>query len=390
MTQAPLFWLKQIAGSLEELQEVPLWGFPPAFPFEACAEKIANILQAPELKITVEATQMRTASEIGSGLGAHFLSTTIELSPLSEPVYWLMAQEDVRKLCAAALSEQPNGVSGKGFTSSVFSEGFYRFLILQAASAIDELGAFSDLTVVIGQSRPIPKEEALCFDIGVRLPKLTVWGRLVCPLSFRAAFKEHFHMTASSLASPRAKEIELTVCAEVGRTQLSVEQFKKAKVGDFIVLDHCSYDPSTQKGTAIFSLNDSPLLRVRLKGDSVKIVDYAFYYEDTHMNEREQFSEEEPPPPENEEEHLWTSSESESNPVEQQLAAQDIQLSLTVEVARLKINLEKLLHLQPGNVLELPIRPEQGVDLSIGGKKMAKAELVKLGDILGVRILQLD
>jgi flagellar motor switch protein FliN/FliY len=47
-----------------------------------------------------------------------------------------------------------------------------------------------------------------------------------------------------------------------------------------------------------------------------------------------------------------------------------------------------LLHLKPGNVLELSVRPEQGVDLSIGGKKVAKAELVKLGDVLGVKILE--
>ena len=61
-----------------------------------------------------------------------------------------------------------------------------------------------------------------------------------------------------------------------------------------------------------------------------------------------------------------------------------------MEIGRLKINLDKLLHLKPGNVLELSVRPEQGVDLSIGGKKMAKAELIKLGDVLGVKILHLE
>src|SRR6185503_14994494 len=102
--------------------------------------------------------------------------------------------------------------------------------------------------------------------------------------------------------------------------------------------------------------------------------------------------EDEPSAPESElpeeENHLWT--ESDESSVEKQLSAQDIQLSLTVEVGRLKINLDKLLQLKPGNILELPIRPEQGVDLSIGGKKMAKAELVKLGDVLGIKILHLN
>ena len=111
------------------------------------------------------------------------------------------------------------------------------------------------------------------------------------------------------------------------------------------------------------------------------------------MSEDESFSDEEEIPEteveeSEKEDHLWA-SEKEENRTEELASELDIQLSLTVEVARLKINLEKLLQLKPGNILELPVRPEQGVDLSIGGKKMAKAELIKLGDVLGVKILHL-
>ena len=119
------------------------------------------------------------------------------------------------------------------------------------------------------------------------------------------------------------------------------------------------------------------------------------------MNENEDLSGEEEPSEESEEipepafeeespkneESLWASDTEESS-LDTLIPTSDIQLSLTVEVARFKINLEKLLQLKPGNVLELPVRPEQGVDISIGGKKVAKAELIKLGDILGVKILQ--
>src|SRR5579862_2102200 len=388
MTDAPFFWIKQISDTLEELKEIPLWGFPPAFPFDACAKKIAQLLNVHDVKITVENTQLRT--DLAAGLGAHLLTTAIELSPLTEPVYWLMAQEDVRKLCTAALSQHPNG---KGLTTTTFQEGFYRFLSLHIAEAIDQLGAFKDLSLKIAPSGPLPKEEALCMDIGIHFPKHTLWGRVVCTHAFRQAFKAHFRMTPSSLSlNPLAKGIDVSLRMEVGQTQLLLSQWRKVKVGDFIVLDHCSFDPSLQKGTAILTLNDAPLLRGRLKGDNLKIVDYAFYHEDI-MNEQDNFPDEEEPseeseelPPEDES-HLW-SSKGES-PVEDHISPSDIQLSLTVEVGRLKINLDKLLHLKPGNVLELSVRPEQGVDLSIGGKKMAKAELIKLGDVLGVKILHL-
>jgi flagellar motor switch protein FliN/FliY len=284
--------------------------------------------------------------------------------------------------------------NSKGFSTPAFQEGFYRFLALYIAEAIYGLGAFKDLSLKIAAPQMPPAEEALCLDIALRSSKHTLWGRIVCPHAFRHAFKAHFSMTPASLSqSSLAKEVSITLRAEVGWTHLSLSRWKEVKVGDFILLDRCSYDPSTNKGTAALALNSTPLLHARLKGESMKIVDYAFYHEET-MNENEHFSdEEEPTEPEGEEhldneEHLWSPLEKESSS-EELISTQEIQLSLTVEVARLKINLDKLLQLRPGNVLELPVRPEQGVDISIGGKKIAKAELIKLGDLLGVKILQL-
>lgn len=93
--------------------------------------------------------------------------------------------------------------------------------------------------------------------------------------------------------------------------------------------------------------------------------------------------ESEPPANEN---HLWSSQ---NGGVENLISPKEIPLTLSIEVARLQINLEKLLQLSPGNILELPVRPEHGVDVVIGGKKVARAELIKLGEVLGVKILQM-
>ncbi len=66
-----------------------------------------------------------------------------------------------------------------------------------------------------------------------------------------------------------------------------------------------------------------------------------------------------------------------------------IPVTLTVEVGRLKMNVEQLLHLSPGNLLEMDVRPEQGIHLLINGVRVGKGELVKVGDVLGVRVTQL-
>ena len=66
-----------------------------------------------------------------------------------------------------------------------------------------------------------------------------------------------------------------------------------------------------------------------------------------------------------------------------------LSVHLIVEVGRMRMSVQQIMDLSAGNVLELPVTPEQGVDLVVNGKKIGKGELVKLGDVLGVRIVQI-
>lgn len=66
----------------------------------------------------------------------------------------------------------------------------------------------------------------------------------------------------------------------------------------------------------------------------------------------------------------------------------EIPLSISVEIGRFQMSIKKLAELAPGNLLELGVRPENGVDLIVNGKCIARAELLRIGDTLGVRILE--
>ncbi len=410
MTEAPLFWLQHIENALSVVSEVPLWGSPPDFPWEKCSEQIASKLQIPDLKVEHRKTQFLTGSELTSGLGASPVDIAIELSPLQGTLHWLMPAEDIAKLTQLVLTPE-NGM--KGFASQQFQEGFYRYLLLNCVEQIDKLQTFQDLSIKLGNAQPLPADGALCIDIGLSHPKTTLWGRLICPPSFHLAFKQHFSTNRPSLlTSPFAKKVDLSLRLELGHAALSYSQWKTVEVGDMIILDRCTYDPQTHKGTVSIVLEQAPLFRARLKENHLKIVEYAYYYEeeksmDTDSPEddyeddipREEGHEEEGfggLPSETDEEiheegddHMWSPEAEQEGNVEQIVSAHDVPLTVSVEVARLKINLEKLLQLKPGNLIELPVRPEQGVDIVINGKKVAKGELIKLGDALGVKILQI-
>lgn len=96
-------------------------------------------------------------------------------------------------------------------------------------------------------------------------------------------------------------------------------------------------------------LGDTPLLMARMKPEGMKILDFAFYQEE---------------------------------------APNTSELTLTAETGHILMPLDKLLHLEPGMMIDLPLRPAQGVDITLEGNKVATGELLKLGETSGVRILE--
>lgn len=76
-------------------------------------------------------------------------------------------------------------------------------------------------------------------------------------------------------------------------------------------------------------------------------------------------------------------------PTPEKMPLGEMAISVVIESARIPLTLDKLLQLQKGNVLELPRLPEEGVDLVVNGNLIAKAELIKIGDRLAVRILDI-
>ena len=66
----------------------------------------------------------------------------------------------------------------------------------------------------------------------------------------------------------------------------------------------------------------------------------------------------------------------------------DIAVLLTAEVGRFNMTAQKLMELRPGNFLRLDVMPENGLDLTINGKKVGRGELICVGEKLGIRILE--
>ncbi|MFN0205568.1 MAG: flagellar motor switch protein FliN [Planctomycetota bacterium] len=67
----------------------------------------------------------------------------------------------------------------------------------------------------------------------------------------------------------------------------------------------------------------------------------------------------------------------------------DIQVSLSVELGRVKLSLEKVTQLTPGALIELGRPAAEPVDVFVNGTPIARAEVVTVGDKYGIRIVEL-
>ncbi len=399
MTQAPLDWIQQIENTLIDTKIIPLSGYAPSFPWEEFSKEIGALFQYTDLKISIKQMKILSGEAISQGFGTNIIPLYLHLTPLEGTIFFLMGKEEINELTTLALTQSH---VNKGFLSSSFKEGFYYYICTEVALKLTELKAFGDLSIKLGKEAPLPQEESLCIDIEILHSKASFFARIVAPASFHKAFKEHFHEKRPlSFNTPAAKRTPVYTAVTIGQTELSITQWKNIHVGDFIALDQCTFDPQTKKGTAFLCLENSPILRLRIKEDHLKIVNYATYHEekhsmdpkipesDEHFDESQEFSSAEVNA-ETDEGHLWSSDLTKADLQEDELTlTAQIPLTLVIAVARLQMPLEELLSLSPGNTLELPVKPQQGVDITIQGKKVAKAELIKLGEMLGVKILRL-
>jgi flagellar motor switch protein FliN/FliY len=278
------------------------------------------------------------------------------------------------------------------------------------------------------QKQDLPSEEEACFmiDLHLAIRGKDVWGRILLSESFKKEWKAFFaHLPPPNLSEEMKSKITTQVSLEIGYCRLNLEEWGKVKEGDFILLDRCSYDPEMQKGNVILALQGKPLFRGRFKENEIKITGYPVYEEVSDAMEEgsfrnrfesdedededlyEDFDDEDDSEFEEDEEDIFAGLEPRQEAPQKEkvverkpaqlapeeettsLSPTDLPLHLTIEVGRILMTAGALMSLAPGNLLELNVSPEQGVDLVINGKKVGRGELIRMGDVLGVRILSL-
>lgn len=370
--ELPLAWARKVDAALLQIDQTLLCGNAPRFDISQLSSLIAAHFDAPSLSVELGDCSWCAAGEIKEGLGSNVISLGISVTPLAGEVIWLMGRDDVAHLTSWLMNGKTRN---RAISSEVLQEGFYRYLAIEALDALQGAEPLKNFSLKISDEGEMLEKNAYCIDVKLTFEKRSCWGCLVLSPRFLISWQRHFAslreiFCLSSIAE--SIEVPLSVCT--GTFSLTSREWKQLKAGDFVLLDRGGYDPRHHEGAASLMLGSTALFHVSVKENKLKMLDYALFYEEGMKKPNAPaMSEHENPVPAEE---------------ERAMAIKELPLQVTVELARLRMTVNQLTKLAPGNFLELPIHPEQEVALTVNGQKIGRAELVYLGDVLGIRILE--
>lgn len=421
-------WIKQVPTTLLEKDSSPLLGTPPQFPWEAFSSALAKLFEISNLTIQpVGPFSWHEGNQLGEGLGEPLSSLQITIAPDGGDAWWLMPQGDLTLLMSLLLTQQLQPLSG---IDPLYQEAFYHFIAVEVLNTIPQLPFDKSFSGHLKSQVEFPQNPCLCIDVSMTLQEKVFYGRLALSPELQNKWKERY--AERSLAGTLSAKLDHTLHLEAGHTLLTAKELSQIRLGDFILLDSCSLDANGE-GEVNITLQNTPLFRGKIKEGHVKIVEYPLYSEANMANEdidkeeeqeeldqdtawedneeEEEAETEEGEEEEDEEEGYGDTSQEEWPPLperrprretqtaqevaptteikKEKLSPEEIPLNVVVEIGRIQISIQKLMELQPGNLLELNIRPENGIDLVVNGKRIAKGELLLIGETLGVRILDI-
>ncbi len=413
---APWEWKQLMAEALQEAKIIPLWGNPPPFPWEDLSDALAQKWNLQDLKISCLKTSWGKKEQALQGLGTRSVLIPIDVAPLSEVCFWAISSEDMHTLSQAVL--QPPAF--KDLPEDSISRGCFQFLLLQTLQAFSENQTYPSLRAILAEDCSLVDDTLFIAEIRVRWSTGNIYGKIILPRTLIASFREFYRVdSVEYMHSPAAHELSVPLSLVAGRSTLALSQWKLAQVGDFLKLDMCTLSPTELSGHARLMLNDTALFTIAIKKEKVSVSDFAFYQEDTMQNftnddedeekdEHEMLDNEEIE--EDQEEETFEEDlsdedfselqsdqdkeeETEESPdtekLEHTLAQAEIPITLVVEIGRIQMNLDKVLELQPGNVLDLAQNIDTHVRICSNGKCLATGELVALGETLGVKITKI-
>lgn len=443
-TLLPYHWIATYPKELASLDSVPLLGAPPSFNFAAFSSSLQKSLGLQSLKTVPGDLSWKTKEAILEGMGENPNILTLSVAPLKGHAYWIFPEAALKKLFTLTVGTEEALFPEQ---EREWEKEFYHFAAFEALQAFAKSEFDPSLLPQILDSDTLPEAPCLCLDIALETDGQKLSGRFALSKELQEAFQNKFHSTSLNYSEGLLESALITLQAVGASTSLTLPEWESLQPGDFLLLDRCTFSLEENKSRLALWFDGKPLFRAQPKENQLKILEYPLLHEVTspmakkdefeeedeefetfdestqeedltedeelteeehdeaeeeltHEEEEEELTQEEE---EGEEEELKASEEvrqavheqkgtapqsGQPSPKEKLIKPEAIPMTVAIETGRIRMTLKQLMELAPGNVIDLDIRPERGVDLTVNGKCIGRGELLKIGENLGVRILE--
>lgn len=360
-------WLKSRNSFLSSLGKTEEQVAAPQFPEELCRHKIKEKFRLEDVQISINFRGSITAAKATKEFGAHLLIQPMVVQPWEvETVLFLTSEEDLQELMVAVFDDAS--------LASYFYEkdkllGFHYYFVAEACKLFEELQWVPSLSAKVADNAIFTAQNLQgsyqVVDVALRLDGKHVRFRLLLPEETFQSCQKFFaslHEESDLYNIDQTQQISLSV--EVGYSQLTQEEWHQVVPGSFIMLDSCLYDPETEESGALLTVQKHQFFGGRFLSPSSREFKITSYPNLAH---------EDPPLPEN-----------------QQAPAAPLPgySRLVVEVARYVLAVDEFIKLSLGSVLSLRAHPAHGIDIILDGAKVGRGEIIALGDVLGIRVLE--
>ncbi|CAM0116755.1 hypothetical protein [Rhabdochlamydiaceae symbiont of Dictyostelium giganteum] len=403
MNQIPYNWTQRVELSLKDASLLPEEDNYFSFPWNQAAESIQDALQLSSLKLKPTKQKWKKASSFLKGMGENPVIYTFEVYPLQEKIFIVLSQEDVLKLTSTAFFAENSPIT---LSSPELRQGFYQFLLLKVLHALDQLSCLAKTSLRMLQPESLPQDEGLCINVLSEVNETVLEARVICSRPLVNAAKEYAPLQEHFLLSEKMAPLELSLSRSIGKTALTSSALDTLEVGDFVILDECSFDPLKKQGIFVASLGKHPLFEGGVNTEQSTLTKCIFTtlepavplnqpLIDSQVFFEEKVSSEDVIDIDAVDLELDLDIEdapSQEEPLEESVPASlpipEVLLSLECHISPLTLSLQTLLHLHHEKTLDESPTKSDVVTLVHEGKQIAQGELIKLGEMVGVRILE--
>ncbi|MGR3973886.1 MAG: FliM/FliN family flagellar motor switch protein [Candidatus Rhabdochlamydia sp.] len=395
MNQIPYNWSKRVKSSLKDTHLLPEDYNFFSFPWDQAAGVIQNELQLSSLNLIASGQEWQEGSALLHTMEENPSIYAFEIYPLQEKLFLVLSQKDLIRLTSITFLDQ--GSSSPSL--SQIREGFYQFLLLKIVHVLDKLPYFEHFSLRMLPNTPLPQEKSLCIDIACEVNQTLLKARVICPESLINSCKEYGPLENQFLLSSDIRDLELPLSVYGGNVTLTSSEIRSLKMGDFVILDEHSFDPLEKRGELIVKLGKHPLFEMSVHSDSLAPTVHQLIF-DT-------------PDP------LIDNTQSPLSSEVSLLAAVELELDLDIEkssslqeennsshllqndelvindrvtwecnLGQWNLSLQTLLALTPGTALECREVHHERITFMQDQQPVATGEMMKLGDLVGVRIVE--